>query len=149
MFREFFHIIKELNDAGIKYAVIGGIAMAFHEKPRFTRDIDLLIHPDELDKVKKTLSGLGYFESSPAWTFKNTNLTLCRFLKVIGEDEIMLDILLANTKAHKQIIENAVPDDSYVGEVRIAEKNDIIYLKRARNSEQDQIDIRSLEHDAD
>jgi len=39
LYDEFFMIIRSFNLAGLKYVVIGGIAMAFHDTPRFTRDI--------------------------------------------------------------------------------------------------------------
>jgi predicted nucleotidyltransferase len=147
LFREFFRVIKKINDQNLKYAIIGGIAMAFHERPRFTRDIDILIYPNDIDVIKKLLKALGYFESSPPWTFKNTNLTLHRFMKVIHKDEIMIDVLLANSIEHQKIIEDTITDDSYVGKVRIADRKYMIILKQARNSAQDQVDIRSLQDD--
>jgi hypothetical protein len=33
---EFFGIVKDLNAAGIRCAVVGGVAMALHDQPRFT-----------------------------------------------------------------------------------------------------------------
>jgi hypothetical protein len=35
LYDEFFQLIQALNDAGVTYAVVGGIAMAFHDEPRF------------------------------------------------------------------------------------------------------------------
>ncbi len=40
LYDEFFNIIHEFENHDITYAVVGGIALAFHDKPRFTRDID-------------------------------------------------------------------------------------------------------------
>jgi hypothetical protein len=42
LYREFFAIIAALNQRGLDYSVVGGIAMAFHDLPRFTRDIEKL-----------------------------------------------------------------------------------------------------------
>lgn len=43
-------VVKKLNDNGIQYAVIGGIALSFYTEPRFTKvsgeeflSIDLLV----------------------------------------------------------------------------------------------------------
>jgi hypothetical protein len=36
---EFFSIIEAFEENDITYVVIGGIALAFHDKPRFTKDI--------------------------------------------------------------------------------------------------------------
>jgi hypothetical protein len=49
----------------------------------------------------------------------------------------------------KKIIENAVIAESENGQVKIASKNDMIWLKSFRNSKQDQADIERLTHDKD
>ena len=47
LYREFFAVIKALNKKGLDYSVVGGIALAFHSQPRFTRDIEKLKESDE------------------------------------------------------------------------------------------------------
>ena len=49
LFREFFAVIEDLNDEGLAYSVVGGIALAFHSQPKFTRDIDILARPADLE----------------------------------------------------------------------------------------------------
>lgn len=149
LYDEFFSFIGYLNKLGARYAVVGGIAVAFHGRPRFTRDIDILVHPDDLGLARMAFDRLGYVETAEPWTFRNTNLTLHRFLKVRGEDEMMIDILLANTVGHQKMIEEAVETPSEAGRVRVASRQSLIDLKRARNSNQDKADIEALEHDAD
>ena len=147
LYNEFFALIAYLNKLGAKYAVVGGVAMAFHGRARFTRDVDILLHPDDLRLAKMALDRLGYRESAEPWTFRNTNLTLHRFLKVDGEDEMMMDILLANDSKHQKVIADAVSAEAESGAVRVASKADLIALKQVRNSGQDQVDIRGLEED--
>ncbi len=149
LYDEFFALIPHLNTLGVRYAVIGGIAMAFHGRPRFTRDIDVLIHPEDIELVRMAFQRLNYRETAAPWTFRNTNLTLHRFLKVAGEEEMIVDVLLANTPDHQQIIARAVQTDAEVGPVRVAAKDDLIRLKSSRNSDQDQVDIRGLQDDSD
>ena len=48
VFYEFHKIAKALQKAQIPYALIGGVAMAFHTRPRFTKDIDILIKKPDL-----------------------------------------------------------------------------------------------------
>jgi len=45
---EFFSVSKSFIDSNIRFTVIGGVAMAFHCEPRFTKDIDYLVHPFDL-----------------------------------------------------------------------------------------------------
>jgi len=149
LYDEFFALIPYLNKLGVRYAVIGGIAMAFHGRPRFTRDIDVLIHSEDIDLVRMAFQRLNYRETAAPWTFRNTNLTLHRFLKVAGEEEMMVDILLANTPDHQQIIARAVQTEAEAGTVRVATKDDLIRLKSSRNSDQDKVDIKGLQDDSD
>jgi hypothetical protein len=145
LYDEFFSMISLFNKLGIRYAVVGGIALAFHARPRFTRDIDVLVHQDDMSLLKMAMGRLGYEETAEPWILTNTTLTLHRFLKIEGQDELMIDILVANTDEHFRIIQDAGLAESATGMVPVAAKRDIIWLKRSRNSDQDRVDISELE----
>ena len=149
LYNEFFRIMGEFNSRGLKYAIVGGIAMAFHESPRFTRDIDILVLPEDIKEITEITNSLGYLESSSPWKFKDTNLILHRFVKTVAEDHLLLDILVSNEDRYKKIIENSVSTESHEGIIRIARKSDLIWMKKLRNSDQDKVDIRKLENDKD
>jgi len=149
LYDEFFALIPYLNKTGVRYAVIGGIALAFHGRPRFTRDIDILVHPEDIDLARIAFARLDYRETAAPWTFRNTTLTLHRFLKTLGEEDVMVDILLANTPEDQQVIARAVSASAQAGPVRVACRDDLIRLKAARNSSQDQVDIEGLRDDSD
>jgi ribosomal protein S28E/S33 len=108
----------------------------------------VLVHPEDIELVRMAFQRLNYRETATPWTFRNTNLTLHRFLKTAGEEEMMVDILLANTPDHQQIITRAVQSGAEVGPVRVAAKDDLILLKSARNSDQDRVDIKGLQDDS-
>ncbi len=149
LFEEFFKIVKKFDERNIQYSLIGGVAMAFHDEPRFTRDIDFLTLPEEIEKIREALKELDYFESSEPWTFKATRMTLHRFMKVEGEKHLLIDILLANENRHRQILVRSIEDQWSEGRVRIIAKNDLIWMKKQRNSDQDKVDIDKLENDKD
>ena len=109
LYREFFAVIEALNKKGLDYTVVGGIALAFHSNPRFTRDIDILAKPMDLPAYEGVFKELGYQKLSRPWTFQNTNITLHRFCKKGIEDDqeiIAIDLLLGNEERHNEIIEN-------------------------------------------
>ena len=54
-------LIKALNDAGVRYALCGGLAMAVHGHPRATQDIDLLIPEEELAKIQQVAETVGFW----------------------------------------------------------------------------------------
>jgi hypothetical protein len=108
-----------------------------------------LIEPDDLAKTCQILEKKGYFESAAPWTFKSTPLTLHRFLKVSKTDQMIIDLLVAGEEKHLKIIQNARVARGEHGNARVAKKSDIIWLKRKRNSLQDQADIERLENEED
>ena len=147
IFEEFAEIINHLESANIKYALVGGVAMAFYAEPRFTQDIDMLLGPNDFEKARRVLEQNSYVESATPWTFKSTPLTIHRFLKIQGSDEMIIDLLVAGDKKHLEIIANALIAEGKHGIAHIAGKSDIIWLKRQRNSLQDQADIERLENE--
>ena len=147
IYDEFFTIIKKLNEAKIQYAVVGGIALSFHTQPRYTKDIDLLLLSEDINELKSILKSLGYtFEADP-WTFQNTNITLHRLTKIEAEDLLSIDLLVGHEERHKEIIKNAVTEETEYGLTCIASREDLIWMKRLRNSKQDIADIEALEND--
>ena len=148
VFYEFHKIVQHLQEENVFYALVGGVAVAFHSQPRFTKDVDLLIEENALEQVTDILKREGYFKSSSPWTFKKSNLALHRFLKVEDKDEMIIDILVAGDERHLKIIADALEAESEgTGTVRVASKSDLIWLKRQRNSKQDQADIENLENE--
>ncbi|MBI4818800.1 MAG: nucleotidyltransferase [Deltaproteobacteria bacterium] len=57
--REF---IECLNSNGVEYLIVGGFAVAFHGRPRFTGDIDFLVRPTEANaqRVMAALRDFGF-----------------------------------------------------------------------------------------
>ncbi len=145
VFEEFNRLMKELETHKVRYALVGAVAMAFYAEPRFTRDIDLLVDSEDYEKIKGILEKDGYFESASPWTFRAVPIELHRFLKVRDEDEMLIDILIAGTDEVRRIIRDAVKAESEEGKARIASRKDLIWLKRMRDSKQDQADIEKLE----
>jgi hypothetical protein len=60
-------IARRLEELGIPYAIVGGMAMFFHGFRRFTEDVDILVTREGLQEIHRQLEGLGYlppFEGS-------------------------------------------------------------------------------------
>jgi hypothetical protein len=146
LYEEFFAIIKALNRHKIPYALIGGIAVGFHLEPRYTDDIDILVRLKDIGRITKVLDDIGYIQTAHPWKFRNTGLTLHRFMSIEGSDFVMLDMLACDHEdaRNSAIISNALNARYRKNKVRIAGKKDLVWLKRQRNSDLDKIDIRNL-----
>lgn len=53
-------ITKRLDELGISYAVVGGMALFLHGFRRFTEDVGILVTPEGLHRIHNELEGLGY-----------------------------------------------------------------------------------------
>lgn len=55
-------VFRALEKKGVKYAVVGGVALTLHGIVRFTADLDLLIQmdPDNIERFLSVMDELGY-----------------------------------------------------------------------------------------
>ncbi|MDC0323981.1 hypothetical protein OAM21_02175 [Verrucomicrobia bacterium] len=84
----------------------------------------------------------------------NTDRTLHRYGKksdVSKEELLVVDLLIGNEPAHLKIIERSIVDESSAGNVSLARREDLIWMKEIRGSSQDLVDIEKLKesHDQD
>ena len=53
-------VTRRLDELGIPYAVVGGMALYAHGYERFTSDVDILVTRESLKLIHEKLDGLGY-----------------------------------------------------------------------------------------
>jgi hypothetical protein len=53
-------LVDELDENGLDYVLIGGLALVAHGYRRFTEDIDILLTPEALQVFRERLLGRGY-----------------------------------------------------------------------------------------
>jgi hypothetical protein len=55
-------IVRALNDEGVRFIVVGGVAVNAHGYARFTADLDLVVHlgADNVHAAFRALESLGY-----------------------------------------------------------------------------------------
>jgi hypothetical protein len=53
-------VVGALHAVGVRFALIGGLALASHNVVRATQDIDLLVDSRDADQVDRLLAKLGY-----------------------------------------------------------------------------------------
>jgi len=79
-------LTKKLDELGLSYVVIGGIALTAHGHSRMTEDIDILITRSDLKKLHEALVGRGYkLEFAGAKSLRDTN-TLVKIEFVLTGD---------------------------------------------------------------
>lgn len=146
LYGELIRLTEKFHERKLAYAVIGGLAVAYHATARATEDLDFLFFARDIEKIRAAMRESGYpFESTP-WTFKNTNLTVHRFSRFEGEEHLIVDVMISDEDRYAKIVERAVIAQTAAGPIHFAAKEDLIWLKKFRNSIQDQADITAIEN---
>ena len=67
-------LVEELDENGLDYALIGGLALVAHGYRRFTEDVDILMTSEALQIFRERLLGHGYLPafSGATKTFRDT-----------------------------------------------------------------------------
>ena len=89
---ELRELVRLFNQEKIEYALCGGMAVAIHGYPRFTKDIDFLIPPESLDRARATAATAGFLDESGRIPFSDSDVY--RVLKIEGPDFRVLDLLV-------------------------------------------------------
>lgn len=140
-FADFFQLLNKHN---AKYLVVGSWAVAFHGRPRYTKDIDILIEREPAN-AKKVFAALDEFG------FGNTGISEEDLLKEnyviqLGFEPNRIDILTNIKAINFSIAEKnkVVVEISEVSIPTIAIE-DLIRAKQAASRPQDLADIDQLE----
>jgi hypothetical protein len=111
-------IIAALNGVGVRFALIGGLALASHKVIRATRDIDLLTDIKSADEIDRLLTRLGYrciHRSADAGNY-------------LRSDE-RVDFLYASRPAARQLLAAAAEFKTAFGDLRVVSLEGLIGFK--------------------
>ena len=58
---DFEDMLRALHHHGVRYLIIGGLAVTFHARPRYTKDMDLWIdpEPENVQRANRALADFG------------------------------------------------------------------------------------------
>jgi hypothetical protein len=140
---DFVDILTEFAAAEVRYLVIGGYAVGFHDRPRTTKDLDLLIE-DTVENTERACQALSAF-GAPRDVVDS--------LRAAGSDEIVwfgsppsrIDLLksaggvdFARAHSRRAQMTAGALDVSIVG------LEDLIAMKAAAGRDQDLVDLKRL-----
>jgi len=151
-------IFAALNQAGVRYVVVAGLATVLHGFARLTADIDLVVDlsPNEARKAIETLSALGFVPRAPVDPLGFADPALRAMW--IEEKGMAVFTMVDRANPMRSIdlfVKPPIPFDHLWGRadmvrlvktsVRIAAITDLIEMKRAVGRPQDVIDVEALE----
>jgi hypothetical protein len=61
-------LIELLNSRGVEYVIVGAHSLAFHGRPRYTGDLEILLRPspENAEKVASALPEFGFADFGPS-----------------------------------------------------------------------------------
>ncbi|MBK8509989.1 MAG: hypothetical protein IPL51_15525 [Candidatus Competibacteraceae bacterium] len=142
---ELAQLTRALDDAGLDYALCGGLALAVYARPRATLDIDLMVEPATLDRIKQTVEPLGFAIAALPMRFQGGAVQIQRFTKIdpASSEHLALDLLLV-TPETQTAWDSRIAVDWENGVLKVLSPKGLIALKSLRNSGKDQDDIDYL-----
>ncbi len=142
--KDYEEFLGLLNKNNVKYCIIGAYAVAFYAKPRYTKDIDILIEPSEKNAqhVLAALNEFGFGEVS----ISLEDLTTEGNILQLGYEPLRIDLL---TKLEgfqfQDLWQNKVTGDYGSEMVHFIGLDDLIQNKKRASRPTDLIDIDLLE----
>ncbi|MCL4778661.1 MAG: nucleotidyltransferase [Gammaproteobacteria bacterium] len=153
----FDRVFAALQATGVRYVVVGGVAVNLHGYQRFTKDIDLVIElaPERAIKVLDALSAIGYKPNLPVkladfanpaireeWV-RDKNMMV--FQMYSDELRTTIDIFVQYPLDFESLWNDGTKIDLPGTSLRIASIDHLILMKRRAGRAQDLVDIEKLE----
>lgn len=144
---ELHAIARVLAEAGVAYAVCGGVAVTMHGATRSTRDLDVLVAPNEIPRVLDLVRPLGYAFAALPMTFDAgtpRERHVQRVSKIAEGGHLLLDLIaadgaLADALDDREVV--ALPE----GPVAVVSRPTLLRMKRLAGRAQDLADLERLE----
>lgn len=145
-YRDFEEFLESCNAHGVRYLVVGAHAVAFHARPRATKDLDVYVEPTE-DNAERLLAAIRDFFGGADLGFTVDDITDLDTILQLGVAPVRIDLLSSLTgigsfeEAWRQRV------DARYGSVdtHYISLDDLISAKRGAGREQDRADLRHLE----
>lgn len=146
MNRDFVEMLQELSGAGAEFLVVGGYALAAHDNPRATKDIDIWVRPT-LENAERVWSALARY-GAPMHELTVADLSVPGLIFQLGVPPQRIDILtvIAGVTFDEAWPNRITSTDPETGvQYQVIGKAELIANKRAVGRPQDLVDVDHLE----
>jgi predicted nucleotidyltransferase len=144
LYPDFRDLLEVFAAENVRYLVIGGYAVSFHSRPRFTKDIDLWI-ADDSENITRTSAALALF-GAPLSVLKDVESFGPDEILYMGKPPVRMDILKSIPGVDfNQAFARRVETEWDGVRVNVIALEDLIVAKRSAGREQDLLDVAVLE----
>jgi len=141
--KDYEEFLGLLNKNSVRYAIVGAFALALYSKPRYTKDLDILIEPEE-ENTKKLINVLHEFGFKEI-NIKKEDLTRKNQILQLGYEPLRIDILTSIAGCSFQEVWNNKFREKYGKTlVNFIGKKELMKNKKAIGRKQDIADLDLL-----
>ena len=142
LYDELVAVVQALEAAGVDYALVGGLAVGLWGAPRATKDIDLLVRPEDVAQAKQAVRSCGYTLEALPMRFTD-GMELERVSKVVVGELMTVDFLLVN--ANLEAVWQSRESHALEGaSIRVVSRQALIAMKVSAGRPLDQHDVVKL-----
>lgn len=153
----YYEVFQKFSVEGVRYVIVGGLAVNLHGVPRLTQDLDIIIllNAENVGKTTNVLKQLGFLPSLPVapedlarpevvkdWT-ENRNLVAFNFYHQ-EQGYKSVDIILVHPLDFEKAYENRIQRQVKDIEISLVSIEDLITMKEKSGRAQDLSDIQML-----
>ena len=143
--RDYEELLASFNARSVRYLIIGAHAVAFHARPRATKDLDLFVEPTA-ENAEKVLAAIRDFFGGEDLGFTVQDLTTPGTIVQLGVAPARIDLLsrLASRIEFASAWERRSPGRFGSVETWYLSLEDLIEEKTSSGRVQDRADLRTL-----
>jgi predicted nucleotidyltransferase len=141
---DFKELLEELARDGVEFLLVGGYAVAFHGRPRATKDIDILLEGGE-ENLRRAARALARF-GAPALVVEAVGAMKEEEIVFMGQPPLRVDFMRAiDGVPSSELFATAISARLDDVSVRVIALDQLIANKRAAGRPQDLLDAAFLE----
>ena len=146
LFQALRRILSVLENLRVPCALIGGLALAFYEVVRATKDLDLLIllSPSEIAKLAGELTTNGLPASARKGAPGDPVVGVVTVQVPVGGSQLTCDLLLPSARWQSEAVRNACTFEVEGSTIRVVRASDLFLLKLHAGGPQDLLDAGQL-----
>lgn len=141
--KDYEELLKLFNKHNVRYCIVGSYALAFYARPRYTKDMDILVEPSTQNarRILEALQEFG-FGSLP---LSEQDFTEPGMIIQLGYEPVRIDLITSiEDMDFKKIWQNRARGQFGRQHVPFIGLQDLITCKKITNRSQDRADLEML-----
>lgn len=140
-------MLQSLNQADVRYCIVGSFALAFHAEPRYTKDLDILVDPclENGRRIIHALEAFGFGEAG----LTAEDFVLADTIIQLGYEPVRINLITSLQGLSFDVVWRECVQGVYGNTpVRFISLEHLIEAKRNAGRPQDLVDVETLRRHA-